>query len=113
MLPLNNEYLADLDDDIEECNDLDFKSYYCDQIIQAKNKLCEDISKATGEKDYDDLQFVHLNKRNITKDKLCVWLETALCILNKYCGPVIYSSRNIIENLNSEKTNNQQKVIEL
>ncbi len=113
MLPLDNEFLTDLDDDIEECTDLNFKSYYCDQIVQAKNKLCEDVSKATGEKDYDDLRFVHLNKRNITKDKLCVWLETAICILNKYCDPALYAARDIIENLSTEKVANQQKVIEL
>ncbi len=113
MMPLVNEYTEHLDDEMTQCSLEGYKPYYSDQIVAARDKLCGDICKVTGTTEYDHLQYVSLHKNKITKDMLCVWLESAICILNSYCSPVLEDVKYKIEELQSEKLTNQQKIIDL
>ncbi len=112
MYPLTNEYTALVDDEMIECQE-GFKPYYVDQLLQAKDKLCNDMCKSTSQQDFDDLQYVNLNKKTITKDKLCVWLESAICLLNSFCAPVLSEAQSDIVKLKEEKVSDQKKIIQL
>ena len=71
-----------LDDEMLEENifgDGGFKTSYAFDLLTVQEKFCEDMMKVVGVTDEMDLQSVYVNKKNINKDRLCEWLETACC----------------------------------
>ena len=91
MQPLINEYVEMLDDDMLAENifsdDGGFKPSYAFDLLTVQDKFCEDMMKVVGVTDEMDLQSVYVNKKNINKDRLYEWLETACCILNLFNAP--------------------------
>ncbi len=113
MDPLMNKHLKDIDQDMCD-HDLPLKSEHFTQIYATKRSIMEEMCDVSGAECYGDLQAKHLNKRNINKDKLCVWLETVCAIVNDYCTPVLMKAESIsqrFDQLKEEKISDQSKII--
>ena len=73
MHPLSNDIVDDLDDEMTQPES--FEPHFVDQIMAAKNKLCKEMISVTKAGDSGNLQTPLLLSKNITKEKLCYWLE--------------------------------------
>ncbi len=114
MFPLMNDHLEYLDDEIKETEV--FKPQYVDQILISKDSVFSEMCKVANVDDFVDLRAEKLNIRGITKEKLCDWLETVVCLLNSYCVPVLESAVELPDNLNKlkdEKITDQKSIIKL
>ena len=93
-----------------------FKSQYVDQILASRDSIFNEMCKASDVEDFTDLRAVKLNKRTVSKDKLCEWLESLCCILDSYCAPVLASASELPDSINKlkdEKISDQKTIIEL
>ena len=114
MQPLDNEHINCLDDDMME--DSKFKGRYVEQLSAARDSILNVMCKAANVTDTDDLHYANLNKRNISKDQLCDWLETVVCILDNYAMPVLFQASRLEDNLDTlknEKIADQKIIIDL
>ena len=60
--------------------------------------------------------FVHMSKRNVTNEKLCEWLETVCCILDRFSLPWLHNAVPLTEELpklKDEKISDQKTIIDL
>ncbi len=109
-----NDHLDYLDDEIKETEK--FKPQYVDQILISKDSILNEMCKVADVDDFLDLRAEKLNIRGITKEKLCSWLETVVCLMNSYCMPVLESAVELSDNINKlkdEKITDQKSIIEL
>lgn len=114
MLPLDNEHLDMLDDDMLLGDQ--FKSRYVDQIAAARDSIFNKMQKTANTIDYQDMRAVKLNNPNITKATLCDWLETVCCILDTYAVPMLQNAHPLPDNiskLRDEKISDQAVIIDL
>ena len=109
--PQGHKYLSELDDEMKKGEV--FKPVFAKKIWKATELLFEDMCEETGAASNDGLQHGKLNSRGITKDRLCVWLEAACCLLDQYCNPVLEAASVLSDKLKEEKIRDQESIIEL
>ena len=110
-----NKHLRGIDQDMCD-HDEPLKSEHFTQIYAATNSIMDEMCDVSGAECFGDLQTVHLNNRNINKNKLCEWLETVCAIVNDYCTPVLMKAESIsqrVDQLKEEKISDQSKIIQL
>ncbi len=84
MLPLDNKHVENLEDPIDQV----FHELYVDQVKKARNSVFDEIQHEIKVNSYQDIRSCYLmNKRSVTKEKLCNWLETVCCILDQFSIP--------------------------
>jgi hypothetical protein len=59
-----------------------FNADVLDQIVKAKTSLCNEICREVNVEQHDEIQYVFLNKRNVSNELLCSWLESVSSLLN-------------------------------
>ena len=55
--------------------------------MKAKTSLCNEICRVVNVERHDEIQYVFLNKRNVSNELLCSWLESVSSLLNGFCIP--------------------------
>ena len=114
MLPLKNEYIDVMEHPVEEGL---FTVRHVGLLERGRDSVMENICSYVGSNDVAAIRYCNLlSKRNITKDKLCEWLETVCCILNSYAVPLLQNAVPLIpqiDQLKSEKIEDQKTVIDL
>lgn len=112
---LCNQYVETLDDMMTFPNQK-FNPVFAEQLLNSRSSVLDDMCSATGAKDYLQLRSEKLNVRTITKEKLCVWLETVVSILDSFCAPVLRAAAElpgVIDQLKDDKIVAQDTIIEL
>ena len=93
-----------------------FKCNFVNQIIDSRDSIAKEMCAETGTSSFSDIRRSDLNKRNITKDKLCQWLETVSCLLDSFCVPVLKLASELsseVSQLKNEKIEDSKKIIDL
>ncbi len=85
MFPLQNKHVDVVDYNSEE----PFKGMYVEQVIRARDSVCEEMCQSMGIENYQDIRAANMTKKTITKDKLMSWLETVCCILDSFAVPLL------------------------
>ncbi len=116
MMPLDNKHIEGMEEPIDQL----FSQKFVDQVERARNSVCDEICQELGvrvqDSQYQDIRACYMNKRSVTKEKLCDWLETVCCILNSFAVPSLYSAVPLVERadqLKEEKISDQKTIIDL
>ena len=114
MLPLENEYVKDIDNDVGD--DGKINRDYVKQVKNATRTLFEKMCRSCGVSDSQNLRACYLNKTSIHKATLAEWLETTVFLLNSCAIPLLdfaVEDLSEVEQLKSEKIEDQKRIIEL
>lgn len=114
MLPLDNEYLDLMDENM--CENMLFEHSYVKQIEAAKDSIFNDICKVAKAPTHQLIRAQYLDVRTITKAQLADWLETVVCILDTFTLPVLSCAGSVIRDLSAvkdEKIADQKTIINL
>ena len=79
-----NKHLSPLKDIRSETK---FDADFLDQIVKAKTSLCNEICREVNFERHDEIKYIFLNKRNVSNELLCSWLESVSSLLNGFCIP--------------------------
>ena len=93
-----------------------FNPMYVEQILAAQKLLFTDMCQAAGVSDFTKLRTEQLNSRNITKERLCIWMEALINISGVFCSPLLIAASTLpeeIDALKNEKIADQKTVIRL
>ena len=115
MLPLENRHLEGMEEPIDQI----FHGLYVEQVEKATksvlDEICEEIN--VGSDNYRNIRSCYLmNKRSVTKEKLCDWLETVCCILDQFSIPWLNIATPLaeeVQTLKDEKIADQKTIIDL
>ncbi len=111
MYPVENDYV----DNIDNIPESDFKEMYVRQISEGAHSVLSDIRKDLNVPDNSHIQACNLNKRSVTKDKLILWLESVVFILDSSVSLLqnAVPKINRIGELQEEKIEDQARILEL
>jgi len=104
----HTKYLVD-DPDYED----PFNARHADQVARATNSVLNEMCYELDVKEYGDLVLKNLNKRSVTKEKLCDWLQTLCYILNRYASPHLQMAAERVDKQNISLIAEQKTVIDL
>ena len=109
-----NIHLEMLDSDMR--NHGIFKCNFVNQIIDSRDSIAKEMCATTGISNISDIRRDDLNKRNITKEKLCQWVETLSCLVDSFCVPVLKLASELsseVSQFKNEKIEDSKKIIDL
>ena len=115
---MQNSSLKDMNRHLNNLVDFpDYDEPFCskiaDQFARAKTGLMNEMCLELGIKDYSDIRACNLNKRTVSKEKLCEWLECICFMLDAFAAPHMQCAVNRVEELTLEKNSDQEKIIDL
>ena len=93
-----------------------FNDRFLENIIHERDKVINCIREDTGLVGPNKVTAVILNRRGVSKEKLCVWLESMLTILNNKALPLLQKTvpkADRCETLEAEKIMDQNTIIKL
>ena len=75
--------------DFQSGIEVDFKKY--DQIVKTKDKIFDEICREIHihVQKHQEIRSVLLNKRNVPKESICLWLENVCSLLEQFCIPTL------------------------
>ena len=76
--------------DFQSGAQFDFKVF--DQIIKTKDSIFDEICRDIHVEKHEEIRSVFLNKRTVSKDSLCLWLESVCGLLDAFCIPTLQSA---------------------
>ena len=110
MIPPGNRHLTHLNG--TKCDDqLDPK--LLEKITQSRNSVFDEMCREINVKNYKDIRAAVLNRRNVTKDLLCLWLEAVCCIADSFCVPQLQEVTKRLDEQNSKIIEGQNTIIDL
>ena len=102
--------------DLERPTDGQFLKRYVDQIQKARTSLFDEMVTEIAP-NHDTYQMIQkrymMVRKNVTKEKLSEWLQTACLILDQFCLPSLQNAATIVDSLRTEKSSDQQRIIDL
>ena len=93
-----------------------FNDRFLENIIHERDKVMNCIREETGLLGSGKVTSAILNRRGVTKEKLCTWLESMLTILNNNALPLLQKmvpKADRCETLETEKIIDQNTIIKL
>ena len=93
-----------------------FNDRFLENIIHERDKVMNCIREDAGLVGSSKVTVVILNRRGVSKEKLCVWLESMLTILNNKALPLLQKTvpkADRCETLEAEKIKDQNTIIKL
>ena len=91
-----------------------FNARHAEQVQRAMSTLLTDMCVATGVGSFDELSKPdNLNKRNVTKERLCQWLGAFTHMMNRFANPHLQMAVERLEKMNTELLAEKDKVIKL
>ena len=116
MARIQNVHVNQLRDVI----DGEFNMLNVSQVITATDSVFREMSKELNIDNDCIIKQAHLNKRTVPKEKLAEWLETVCYILDSFSVPLLKNavssidrSAKRIDELQKEKIDDQNKIIQL
>ena len=106
--------MKDIDNDVGD--DGKITRDYVKQVKNATQTLFEEMCGSCGVSDSQNLRACYLNKTSIHKATLAEWLETTVFLLNSCAIPLLdfaVEDLSEVEQLKSEKIEDQKRIIEL
>lgn len=120
---MESEHLKGLDKPTEH---QEFHQMYVNQVKNARDSIFTEMCNEVGQREVDHRYIAaryFKMKRNITKEKLCDWVETVSHILDMYCVPWLQKAaplaeevrnmRSEVETLKAENSDYQKRIIDL
>ena len=109
MIPPGNRHLTHLNG--TKCDDqLDPK--LLEKITQSRNSVFDEMCREINVKNYKDIRAAVLNRRNVTKDLLCLWLEAVCCIADSFCVPQLQEVTKRLDEQNSKIIEGHNTIID-
>ena len=90
-----------------------FNPRHAEQVSRAMNDLLTDMSVVSGVKTYNDLTPQNLNKRSVSKEKLCQWASAFAQMMNKFANPHLQMAVERLDKINAELLEEKKTVIDL
>ena len=91
-----------------------FNARHAEQVSRALQNILTDMCVTTGVQKYEDLSDSdNLNKRTVSKEKLCQWLSAFAEMMNSFANPHLQMAVERLEKINTELLAEKRKVIEL
>ena len=90
-----------------------FNTRHAEQVSRALSIILTDMSVATGVRTFDHLTPDNLNKRTVTKERLCQWLGAFTFMMNRFANPHLQMAVERLEKISDELLEEKKKVIEL
>ena len=87
-----------------------------EQFITSRDSVTSQICGATGTEKLADVRFEMLNKRTVSKEKACQWLESLCSLLGSVSASMLESSSQLsdeVSKLKNEKIANSETIIGL
>ena len=91
--------------------EVDFKKY--DQIVKTKDKIFDEICREIHVQKHQEIRSVFLNKRNVPKESICLWLENVCSLLEQFCIPTLYGAMAKCDEQNRKVIKSQKTIIDL
>ena len=90
-----------------------FNPRHAEQVSRALYDLLTDMSVVSGVKTYNDLTPQNLNKRSVSKEKLCQWASAFAQMMNKFANPHLQMAVERLDKINAELLEEKKTVIDL
>ena len=90
-----------------------FNPRHAEQVSRALYDLLTDMSVVSGVKTYNDLTPQNLNKRSVSKEKLCQWASAFAQMMNKFANPHLQMAVERLDKINAELLEEKKNVIDL
>ncbi len=90
-----------------------FNPRHAEQVQRALSSLLTEMCVVSGVQDFDDLIPSNLNKRNVSKEKLCQWLGAFAHMMNKFANPHLQMAVERLDEMNTEILSGKKNVIDL
>ena len=90
-----------------------FNPRHAEQVSRALYDLLTDMSVVSGIKTYNDLTPQNLNKRSVSKEKLCQWASAFAQMMNKFANPHLQMAVERLDKINAELLEEKKTVIDL
>ena len=84
-----------------------------DQVARATNSVFNEMCHELDVKEYGEFVLKNLNKRSVSKEKLCDWLQTVCFILNGYAAAHLQMAAERVDKQNISLIAKQRTVIDL
>ena len=88
-----------------------FKIY--EQIVKTKNNIFDEICREIHVEKHQEIRSVFLNKRNVSKESVCLWLENVCSLLEQFCIPTLYGAMAKCDEQNRKLIKSQKTIIDL
>ena len=89
-----------------------FNARHAEQVQRATSTILTEMCVSTGVGSFDHLTPDNLNKRTVTKDKLCQWLGAFVHIMDRFANPHLQMAVKCLEQISTELLAEEKKVIE-
>ena len=90
-----------------------FNPRHAEQVSRALYDLLTDMSVVSGIKTYNDLTPQNLNKRSVSKEKLCLWASAFAQMMNRFANPHLQMAVERLDKINAELLEEKKTVIDL
>ena len=90
-----------------------FNPRHAEQVSRALYDLLTDMSVVSGVKTYNDLTPQNLNKRSVSKEKLCQWASAFAQMMNRFANPHLQMAVERLDKINAELFEEKKTVIDL
>ena len=79
-----------------------FNARHAEQVQRATSTILTEMCVSTGVGSFDHLTPDNLNKRTVTKDKLCQWLGAFVHIMDRFANPHLQMAVKCLEQISTE-----------
>ena len=90
-----------------------FNARHAEQVSRALYNILTDMCVTTGVQKYGDLSPDSLNKRTVSKEKLCQWLSAFAEMMNDFANPHLQMAVERLDKINTELLTEKKNVIDL
>ena len=90
-----------------------FNPRHAEQVSRALNDLLTDMCVVSGVQTYKELTPSNLNKRGVTKERLCQWACAFAYMMDQFANPHLQMAVERLDKINSELLSEKKNVINL
>ena len=83
------------------------------EIVKTKCRIFDEICREINVENHNEIKSVFLNKRTVSKESLCLWLEAVCGLVDSFCIPGLQEVMGRCEIQNQRITDAQRKLIDL
>ena len=83
--------------------------------MKTKDKIFDEICREIHVEKHQEIRIrsVFLNKRNVSKESICLWLENVCSLLEQFCIPTLYGAMVKCDEQNRQVIKSQKTITDL
>ena len=81
--------------------------------MKTKDTIFDEICQDIHVEKHEEIRSVFLNKRTVSKDSLCLWLESVCSLLESFCIPTLQAAMLKCDEQNRKIIDSQETIIDL